>query len=69
MDWRPVCILEWLYKFITVFLMVGDVVLKAHENGLIESFGLAVHLRLIRCCCQVFSTEEGAHCRKEFAKN
>lgn len=65
-DLRVVHIRKGLHKENPFLLMLGDVVAKAGENGLIESLGLAVCWWIIRCCCRMFSTKEESHRSKEF---
>lgn len=61
------CICQWLHKFIQVLLMFDNVISNAHEIGFVESLGFTVCLWMIRCCCQKFNSEEGAHSSKTFA--
>lgn len=56
-----------MHKGAAVFLMLREVVSKANDDCSIESAGLAVRLRAIRCCCEVFSSKEGTHCSKMLA--
>lgn len=60
-------LLERLHKGILVLMMIGDVVLTAHEDGFIEPLVLAGSLWMIHCCGHVFKTEEGAHSSKKTA--
>lgn len=47
--------------------MFGDVVSKAHKNGLIKSLGAAVRLWMICYYCQMINFQESADRSKEFA--
>lgn len=38
--------------------------LKAHENDIIAFLGLAVSLKMISCCLQMFNIEESVQCRE-----
>lgn len=61
-NFRAVRIRKRLHKCISVLLTFDKLVSKAHEDGVIESLGLAVCMWMIYCGCQVFNTEKGAHC-------
>lgn len=56
-----------LRKCNLVLSMFGDLVSKAHENGVIEHFGLTARLWMTCCYCQMFNTMEGAYRSKQFA--
>lgn len=56
-DLRGVRMRKLLHKGIPVFLRFGDVMLRAHKDGLIKAFGLDLRLRIIRCCFEVFHNE------------
>lgn len=60
------CVCIWLQKCMPVVLMFRDISCKAHEYGLIEYPRLVVRLGVIRCCGEMFSSKEGAHCSKGF---
>lgn len=64
---RVVCIRESLHECIPIPWMLVDVVSNRHKDDLFESPGSAVRLWMVRCCWQMFSSEEGAHCSKTFA--
>lgn len=63
-NFRAVCICEWLHTCIPDLLMFVDAVPKAHNDGPIEFLDLVVYLWMIRRWCQVFETEEGAQLAK-----
>lgn len=55
-----------MLKYVPVFLVFHDVVLKAYEDGLLESLCSTICLWMIHSCCQMLNIEEGAHQSKEF---
>lgn len=67
-DLRVVCMLMCLHKDIPVFLKFGGIVSNAHENVLIGSIGLVVHLGTIRCRCWVFQTAESTSHNNNFCQ-
>lgn len=67
MDLRVDCICKRLLKFTTVLSMFGDVASKAYKDGLVKSFGTSVRLRMLRCCCRVFSKVESTYRSNGFA--
>lgn len=64
---RGVRILGRLNKCIQAFLICRDMMSKAHKDGVIESLGFVICLRMVHCYCEVFSTEKGAHCSEKFS--
>lgn len=67
MDLPVVRTRKWLHKCIPVLLKFGDVVSKAHRDGVNEYIDLAVQLWMKRCSCKVLNTKGGAYCVEKFA--